>query len=134
MDDKKNKRDFGDYVASKDTEPGQREIDENVPEEIIVLYRADKVMQNTALQMLREYYHSQLEASKNRFLKAVMLNKPLTGIDAEKTIEELNRKYFDFLQQLGVDNNKERVELLVQLNRQSSELLAKVDNGNLRNP
>lgn len=144
MSDKRNISDFGDYVVSKDTEPRQMEINVNVskckdsvnakPGGIIAQFKANKINQSTALQMMRKCYHSQLEVSKQKFLKAVMLNKPLTGIDADKILEELNQKYFNSLQQLGMENTEEHEEWLIQLKRQTSELRAKVDDKNLSEP
>ena len=117
MSEEKSKLGFGDYVVSRDTESGQLEITETEPEGIIAQYHDNKIEQNTALRMMREYYHSQIEESKRQYLKAVLLNKPFTDINAERILEKLNQKYFDLLQQLGLKKNKERVEQLIQLKR-----------------
>ena len=119
MSEEKSKLGFGDYVVSMDTESGQLEITETEPEGIIAQYHDNKIEQNTALQMMREYYNSQIEESKCQFLKAVLLNKPFIYMDAERILEKLNQKYFDLLQQLGLENTKERVEQLIQLKRLS---------------
>ena len=135
MTNKMNERDFGDYVVSKDTEPGQMEINENVAiDGIIAQYKANKIKQDTALQMMRKYNRSQMEVAKNKFLKAVMQNKPLSDIDADKILKGLCMNYFNSLQQLGIGNTGEYDESLIQLKQQASELLAKVDDKNLSEP
>lgn len=137
MSDEKSKWELVDSVLSKDQKADQMEITESVslnkdviqaePEGILAQYRAKKIRQDTALKMMKEYHHSQLEVSKHQFMKAVELKKRLTDIDADKILEEMNQQYFSFLQQLGMKNIKERMELLLQLNIQSSQLLAQID-------
>lgn len=135
MTDKMNERAFGDYVVSKDTEPGQMEINENVSiDGIIAQYKANKIKQDTALQMMRKYNRSQMEVAKNKFLKAVMLNKPLSDIDADKILKGLCQNYFNSLQLLGMMDTREYEESIIQLKQQTSELLAKVDDKNLSEP
>ena len=144
MSDKKNRLDFGEYVVRKDQEPGRMGINECAsmfknttnaePGGIISQYKANKIKQNTALQMMRKYHHSQIEVSKHKFLKAVMQNKPLSDINADKILEELNQKYFDSLKQLGIKNTEEHEDSLIQLERQTSEILAVVDNKDLSEP
>ena len=135
MTNKMNERDFGDYVVSKDTEPGQMEINENVSiDGIIAQYKANKIKQDTALQMMRKYNRSQMEVAKNKFLKAVMQNKPLSDIDADKILKGLCQNYFNTLQLLGMWSTGEYEKSLIQLKQQTSELLAKVDDKNLSEP
>lgn len=138
MSDQKNKWDLVDSVMNKDKKANQMEITESVslkkdvikaePEGIIAQYRSNKIKQNTALQLMKEYHHAQLDVSKHQFMKAVELKKRLTDMDADKILEEMNHKYFSFLQQLGLKNIGERMDLLIQLRRQTSDLLARVDN------
>ncbi len=137
MSNDKKKWDLVDSVINKDQKADQMEITESVslkkdvinaePEGILAQYRANKIKQDTALKMMKEYHHAQLEVSKHQFMKAVELKKRLTDIDANKILEEMNQKYFSFMKQLGLKNVKERMELLIQLNRQSSELLEQTD-------
>ena len=96
------------------------------PEGLIAKFKNNKIKRKAAIESLKTWYDAHLEIAKKQVTKAVEIKSAEIELEAEQYLQEINRQHLEFLTQIDFANVDTREKGLIQLGRQTSEMLKKV--------